>query len=84
MPKEKIQNLLTELHESFGSAEPSQQQQALLAEVQRHIHDMGTPDVPDQTFSDTLELLVEDMKEDHPQGAAIVSQIMKVLVDIGV
>lgn len=84
MPKEKIQNLLTELHESYGSSEPSAQQQMLLAEVQRHVHDMGTPEVQDQSFSDTLELLVEEMKEDHPQGAAIVTQIMKVLVDIGI
>lgn len=84
MPKEKIQNLLTELHESFGSNDPSPQQEMLLAEVQRHVHQMGTPAVPDPSFSDTLESLVEEMKEDHPQGTAIVSQILKVLADIGI
>lgn len=84
MPRERIQNLLTELHESFGTDEPSPQQQMLLADVQRHVHEMGTPEVLDPSFSDTLESLVEEMKEEHPQGAAIVSQILKVLVDIGI
>jgi NAD-dependent DNA ligase len=84
MPKQIIQNLISELHQSFGDIEPSAKQQMLLAEVQRHMHETGAPEVEDEAFSETLQKLLEELKTDHPAGAAIIGQIMKVLADIGV
>ena len=84
MAKEKLQNLLSELHESLGDAEPSAAQMDLLDSVQRHAHAVGEPAPAEPDLLDALELWVEEQREDHPKAASVVNQIIKTLGDIGV
>jgi hypothetical protein len=83
MPQEKIQNLMTELHEHFADAEPSPEQQALLQEFERRV----TSD--DTAYSEfmpleTLELLIDEMAEQHPRTAAVMQELLTTLKNIGV
>ena len=84
MPRQKLQNLLTDLHEALGESGPSSEQMDLLDSVQRFAHAEGevTPEEPD--LLDALELWVEEQREDHPRAAGIVDQIIKTLSDIGI
>ncbi len=82
--QEKLQNLLTELHEAMGDAEPSVAQMDLLDSVKRHAHAEGEPEVPEPDLLDALEYWVEEQREEHPRTASVVDQIIKTLVDIGV
>lgn len=84
MAKEKLQSLLSELHESLGDVEPSAAQMDLLDSVKRFAHSEGeeTPTEPD--LLDALELWVEEQREYHPHAAGIIDRIIKTLGDIGI
>ena len=79
MAKGKIENLITQLHETFGDDQTSSQQEQLMQQVQLHMHNWGEPDPPDPTIADTFEMLLEEIEEDHPKAAAIVRQIVDTL-----
>lgn len=84
MSKARIEYLMTELHERFGELEPSPQQQRLLAELQTHVHEVTESDKPDPTPLETIELLLDNVRGDHPRVAAILRELMDTLKNIGV
>jgi hypothetical protein len=84
MPKARIENLMTELHDRFGELEPSPQQEQLLAELQKHLHAVTESDKPDLTPVETIELLLDNLGEDHPRVATVLRELMDTLKNIGV
>ena len=79
MPKQKLQRLMTELHSTFGDAKPSAQQQQLLDDLAVHIHDLNTEAPIDPTPMETMELLLEQVGEEHPRACAVLKECMAVL-----
>ncbi|MCB1615026.1 MAG: DUF4404 family protein [Pseudomonadales bacterium] len=84
MPKEKLLNLITRLHDSFGDEEVSPQQQQLLDDMKLHIHNINEPAPTDPDMLQTIETLIEDIEEDHPKAAGLARDIMEILVNIGI
>jgi len=84
MPKEKIKGLMDTLRETLGDEPISAQQKQLMSTLEYHIHNVDEPDPKDPTFNETLSLLVEELEEEHPQGAAVVRKIQEVLESIGI
>lgn len=84
MPQEKINHLITDLHERFGDDLVSDQQKALMDNLNRHMSVEGDVDLADPNFKETLDLLLEDVEADHPQAAAVVREVMSVLNSMGV
>lgn len=84
MPKAKIENLMTELHERFGEVEPSPQQTQLLAQLEQHMHSVTEGDKSDLTPVETIELLLDNVGEDHPRVATVLRELMDTLKNIGV
>lgn len=82
-PQQQVIELISTLNESFGSGEPSAAQQALLQAVNQHIHNVEqeafTP-----SFVESLELLAEDVKDEHPQVAAILQEALRLLGNMGI
>jgi hypothetical protein len=77
MAKKKIENLISEMHETFGDDQVSPQQEQLMQQLQLHMHNWGEPDPPDPTIAETVEMLLVEFEEDHPKAAAIVRQILE-------
>ena len=84
MPKQRIEALISELHDIYGDDQPSEAQKRLLAEVERRIHPAGVPGEPDPVPLETLELLTEELSEEHPRSTAIFREILETLKNIGV
>ena len=84
MPKTKITNLITSLHDRFGDDLTSTQQQQLIKDLQSHIHAWDETEPVDPDFQDTVNLLLEDIEQEHPKAAALVREIMHILQNIGV
>jgi hypothetical protein len=83
MPKQHLENLITHLHEQFGSTESSPQQQEWMTELQRHLHNSNEPTQPDPGLLDTANLLLESFEEEHPKAAGIVREIIDTLGRLG-
>ena len=84
MPKQRIENLMTELHELFGSVDPSPEQEKLLAELDSHVHDINTQQSVNPTPLETIELLLEQLGEAHPKTSALLQELLSTLKNIGV
>lgn len=84
MPKAKIENLMTQLHELFGEASTSEQQDQLFAQLQAHVHDASESDTPDPTPLETVELMLENLGEEHPRANAVLRELLDTLKNIGV
>jgi hypothetical protein len=84
MPKVKIEGLISSLHEQFGDDLTSPQQKQLMDSMQQHLHAWGENEVPDPTFNESLEMLLEEIEDDHPKAAATIKQILQILGDMGI
>ena len=84
MPKQQIENLISNLHDHFGDDATSPQQQQLIEKMERHIHNVQDPELIEPSFKETVELLIEEVEEEHPKAAAIAREILEVLGNIGV
>lgn len=84
MPKAKIENLMTELHDRFGEMETSPQQERLLAELQAHVHDVSEGSVKDPTPLETIQLMIDDLGDNHPNVSALLRELLDTLKNIGV
>ena len=80
MPQQQLENLITRLHESFGSTDASPQQQQLLDDLQRH--SAGGSDT--LSLQDSANLVLEELEIEHPQTAAILREIVETLGRLGV
>lgn len=84
MPQKKIENLISQLHEQFGTVEPSPQQQKLMRDLESHIHSAGEPTPQDPSLIESAELMLESLGEEHPRTATIVRELLDTLKNIGV
>lgn len=76
MAKQKIEGLLTQLHERFADSDTSPEQEALLQQLQSQLADWDGPLPADGNIVTTTELLLEEVKEKHPQLFRIVSEML--------
>ena len=84
MARQKIEGLLTQLHERFASSDTSPQQEALLQQLQSQLAEWEGPVPADGNVVMTAELLLEEVKEQHPHLSLIVSEIIDLLGKIGI
>ena len=84
MPKEQAQALISEWHDRFGDEQTSSQQADLMMRLNAHIHELGEQEPVDPTMLDAVELYLTEVESDHPQGAAVVRQLLETLKNIGV
>lgn len=83
MSKEKIINLISDLHNTFGDQFTSPQQQQLLEQVKLHAHDLNEEDQATE-LNESITFLFEEISEEHPQAAVVLKQIIKTLADMGI
>jgi hypothetical protein len=84
MPQAKVKNLISQLHDTFGDDLTSPQQQQLMDSMKSHVHNWGETEPVDPNFQECVELLLEDVEEQHPAAAGIVREILEVLGNIGI
>jgi hypothetical protein len=84
MAKAKIENLMTELHERFGEVEMSAEQQRLLADLEARFQGASAGSVKDPTPLESIQLMIEDLGENHPNVSAILRELLDTLKNIGV
>ena len=84
MPQQQIHALITDLHERFGDDLVSPEQQALMDQLQAHIHEKGEADPADPGLAETVELLLNDIETEHPVAAGILRQVLDLLKNIGI
>ena len=83
MHKRHIEGLITQLHEKFADSDTSVQQEAMLAQMQSQLAEWEGPKPPGN-FTETAELLLQEVEEDHPTAARLVREIINALNSIGV
>lgn len=83
MARQIVNNLLTQLHDTFGDNKPSPQVEQLMLDMQRHINRWDTP-TPEEDIFDTAEALVAELEVKHPGAAGVVRKIIETLNNIGV
>ena len=83
MPKAKIEGLISELHDRLADSETSPQQEALMAEMQSHLHGWQAEAPADGDMRKTAELLMEELEENHPTLAALAKDILQALHNAG-
>jgi hypothetical protein len=83
MPRQHLDNLITRLHQEFSPDQTSQQQQQLLEELQKHVHQIDQPGPEDPSPKDTANLLLENLEIEHPTAAGIVREIIETLGRLG-
>lgn len=83
MPKSHIAGLITQLHEKFADSDTSPQQEAALARMQSELSEWEGPKPP-ASFTETAELLLQEVEEEHPKAAALLREIINSLNSIGV
>lgn len=84
MARQKVEGLLTQLHERFATSDTSPQQEALLRQLQGQLAEWEGPLPADGNIVNTAELLLEEVKEQHPQLSCIVSEILDTLGRLGI
>lgn len=84
MARQKIEGLLTQLHERFADSDTSPQQEALLQQLQGQLAEWEGPVPADGNVVTTAELLLEEVKEEHPHLSLIVKEIIDALGRIGI
>ncbi len=85
MAQEKIQNLISQLHDLYWDDKTaSVQQQRLLQELERRAHPEGTEELDEPMPRDTMEMLVEEMEVEHPKTAAVMRELLETLKNIGI
>ena len=84
MAKQRVEGLLTQLHERFADSDTSAQQEALLQQLQAQLAEWEGPLPADGNIVTTAELLLEEVKEKHPQLSRIVSELLDVLGRLGI
>lgn len=84
MPQEKIHALITDLHERFAGDLVSPEQQALMEQLQAHIHEKGEAGPVDPGLAETVEVLLADIEVEHPVAAGMLRQVLDLLKNIGI
>lgn len=83
MPKEKIQGLISGLHEKLSGEASSPQQDLLLAQLQAQLDSWEGPKPPNGDIKDIAEELLEEVEEDHPKAARAIIEVLEALGHLG-
>jgi len=83
MAKQHIEGLLSDLHEKFADSDTSPQQEAMLEQIKSQLSEWEGPK-PSDDFTETAEMLLQEVEEEHPTAAGILRQIINALDSIGV
>lgn len=83
-PDQQLDQLIGRLHELFADDRESDAQKRLMSELDRHTHARGSDDVTDPRPIETLESMLGEYEEDHPQVTAVLGQIVNALKNMGV
>lgn len=84
MAKAKIEGLISDLHDKFGSDITSREQREMIEKMEAELDEWQGQKPRDMTFVETAEMLREELEEDHPKAAAIIHEIIEILNNIGV
>lgn len=84
MAKQKVEGLLTQLHEKFADSDTSPEQEALLLQLKSQLAEWEGPLPADGNIVTTAEMLSEEVAEKHPQLAHIVRELLDVLGRLGI
>jgi hypothetical protein len=82
--KAKIENLMSRLHQQFGDVELTSQQQQLMDDMKRHLHNRGEPEPAVPDLRESVELLIEEIREEHPRAAKTAQEILHMLGNMGI
>lgn len=80
--KPTINNLLSQLHDTFAGDEPSPKAAELLRDMQLHMNRWNTPS-PEEELIDTADALFVELETDHPQAAMLVRKIIETFANMG-
>ncbi|WP_049722231.1 DUF4404 family protein [Gilvimarinus polysaccharolyticus] len=81
---QQLDQLIGRLHELFADERESDAQKRLMSELDRHMHASDSDDVADPRPIETLEAMLGEYEEEHPQVSAVLSQIVNALKNMGV
>ncbi len=84
MPKHHITGLLSQLHDKLAASDRSPEQEALLLQLQSQLADWEGPAPPDGSVVNTAEMLLETLKEKHPQLSRVLGELIATLGRIGI
>ncbi len=84
MPKKELKSLFQHLRDHLPEGEASAQQKILMDQIAYHLHEDGSPDPVDPGIRESVELLLEDIEQNHPRGAAVARNILETLGNIGI
>lgn len=80
MSQVEIKNLLTQLHDIFGSNAPSAEVNALMQKMQQHV--AGGKIEPE--IADTASDLLIEVEAEHPDATVAVLNIIEILDRMGI
>lgn len=84
MAQENLDHLISRLHDLFGADDSSAMQERIMSELAHHRHPVDEAESPDPRPIDTLEAMLEEFEEEHPQVSAVLGQIVTALKNMGV
>ncbi|NRB38435.1 MAG: DUF4404 family protein [Pseudomonadales bacterium] len=86
MAVDHVKNLIIDLHDNFAleQSSPSALQQQLMQQIKVHSHNLDEEEPITPNFTDTAELLLEEIREDHPKSAAIIKEVINILANMGI
>lgn len=84
MADPQLHSLLERLRSTMDETQISDQQKALLAKVEYHVHNEGEPDPEEPTLREAVEMLIEDLSVDHPRSATVARNILEALASMGI
>ena len=79
MPREKIEGLISRLHERLATTDTSPEQDRMLAQMQSQLQEWKGAPQSDGDMRETAELLLEDIEEKHPKAAMVLRDIIETL-----
>jgi len=83
MPREKIEGLISDLHERLAGDDTSPQQDLLLTQLQSQLDSWEGPQPANGNIRDVTEELLEELEEKHPKAARITLEILETLGHLG-
>lgn len=83
MAKDRIEGLISTLHERLGAEDTSPQQEHMFAQLRGQLAEWQGETAPDNETLGTAELLLEDLEENHPRAALILRDIVALLRNAG-
>ncbi|MDB2448862.1 DUF4404 family protein [bacterium] len=84
MADQELRTLLERLRSTMDETEISEQQRALLAQVEYHLHNEGEPDPQEPSLRESMEVLIEELSAEHPRSASVARSILESLAAMGI